>query len=922
MSLLADQDIAASLVRHARSAHRLRLEVSSLLGDEHLGREIERSVSRKPGVVRVTANARSGRVLIELAPDAAIIAELEAFAKPRRRARGSQVVAKPYARDAETVATALGSSAHRGISEAEAKRRLERFGANLLEAQAQPSRLKLAASQLANLPTALLLGSALVAILLGDVIDATAIVTVVGVNAAIGYRMERTSERLLAGWQRAEAGMASVIRNGQPTTVPASRLVPGDVLLIRAGDVLPADARIVDAHRLFADESPLTGESEPVAKSEAPVAPDVPLGDRSSMLYRGTSIASGHGRAIVTATGCATELGEIQRLATAARGGRARLATRLDALASKLAWSGLAASGVSAVAGLLWRRPALELVRHSVALGVAAIPEGLPVTSNAALVRAMSRMRERGIVVRRLATTETLGGITVACADKTGTLTENEMRLEYVWIDGRRISAADIPAQASGPVSALLGAVVLNSDLDYQRDRDGALHLVGSSTERALVQAAQNAGIAPETLRTRFPRHRLVERTDETRYVISEHDGIAIAKGAPEQILELCGASDGALAENERLASEGLRVLAAAVRAGAGPWRMLGLVALRDPLRAGSVAAVQEAARAGIRTVMLTGDQRQTAEAIAHAAALEGEIVEGIELPAILADPERLRRIAVVARVTPADKVAVIEALRSAGEIVAMAGDGVNDAPALQAADVGIAVGVESTDLARQTADIVLERADLRAILTAIAEGRIVQDNLRRSVRFQVAGNLGEVITITSASVMGRRFISPLGVLWINMITDTLPGLALALESGHPEVLARPPAAPSAPILDRGDWRRIVRDGSAIAAASGLAALAGGPLAAFAVLGAAQFSYAASCRSTDRADDTRRFALMVGGSSALHLGAVAIAPVRSLLGISGSLPIALASFAFATATPLLLGWLRDRRHEVIRQGKV
>jgi Ca2+-transporting ATPase len=639
------------------------------------------------------------------------------------------------------------------------------------------------------------------------------------------------------------------------------------------------------------------------------------------MLYRGTSIASGHGRAIVTATGRATELGEIQRLATAARGGRARLATRLDALASRLAWSGLAASGVSALAGLVWRRPALELVRHSVALGVAAIPEGLPVTSNAALVRAMSRMRDRGIVVRRLATTETLGGITVACADKTGTLTENEMRLEVVWIDGRRISASDISPHASGPVAALLGAVVLNSDIDYQRDGDGALHLVGSSTERALVQAAQNAGIAPETLRARFPRRRLIERTDEMRYVISEHDGISIAKGAPEQILALCGATDGALVENERLAAEGLRVLAAAVRANDGPWRMLGLVALRDPLRAGSVAAVQEATRAGVRTIMLTGDQRQTAEAIARAAMLDGEVVEGSELAAVLADPERLRRISVVARVTPADKVAVIEALRGAGEIVAMAGDGVNDAPALQAADVGIAVGAESTDLARQTADIVLERADLRAILTAIAEGRIVQDNLRRSIRFQTAGNLGEVLTITGASVMGQSLLSPLGLLWINMITDTLPGLALALESGNPEVLARPPAAPSAPILDRGDWRKIVRDGSAIAAASGLAAVAGGPLAAFAVIGAAQFSYAASCRSTDRLDDNRRFALMVGGSSALHLGAVAIAPMRSLLRISGSLPIALASFALATTGPLLLAWLRDRRHEVIRHGK-
>ena len=948
MLQLPDSEVAAALVRHARAARRVRLEIDALVGDARLGRRIEATVEARPGVVRVVANPRSGRVLIELAPDAAILAELEELAhrgQPRSRDRlrrrrrigdEAHVPSAPHATEAAAVVDALRSSEHEGLSTDEARRRLELYGPNVLDGARPPSRLQLAVSQLTNLPTALLLGSAVISILLGDVIDAGAIVTVVGLNAVIGYRMERTSEELLAAWQHAEAGTVEVLRDSRPQTVRSSQLVPGDVLLVRAGNIVPADARILEAHRLSADESALTGESEPAPKHDAPVATNTALADRTSMLYSGTSVATGHGRAIVVACGEATELGAVQRLAAASRGPRARLSARLDALASRLAWSGLVASGISTLASLAWRRRALDVVRDTVALGVAAIPEGLPVTSNAALVRAMSRMRERGIIVRRLGTAEALGGVTVACADKTGTLTENRMRLEVMWIDGHRIAASDIARSTTcspdGPIGALLAAAVLNSDLDYHQDNGGALHLAGSATERALARAAEVAGFDLGALRARFGRLRLIERSEGTHYVISEHraaDGspLAFAKGAPEQIVELCALGPDAapvLAANEQLGAEGLRVLAVASRDGTDtPWRLLGLVGLRDPLRAGSADAVRAAARAGIRTVMLTGDQRATAEAIAREVGLDGEVIEGAELPALLADPcaaERLRRLAVVARVSPAEKVAVVEALRGAGELVAMAGDGINDAPALKAADIGIAVGVRATDLARQTADIVLEHEDLRSILTAIAEGRIVQDNLRRSVRFQVAGNLGEVLLITGAALVGRPVISPLGLLWINLLTDTLPGLALALEPGDPDVLDRPPAPPSAPILDRADWRTITRDGSAIAAASGIAALLGGPLAAFATIGSVQFGYASTCRTPNRVDSGRRFVAMIGGSAALHLAAVAVAPVRSLLRLSGSVPLALASFGLSFGAPLVVAARRQWRYEVTRQG--
>jgi Ca2+-transporting ATPase len=929
-----DSEIAAALVRHARAAGRIRLEVNTLVGDAKLAARIEQSVAERAGVTHVHANPRSGRVLIEVAPNAPLLDELATLSRVHRhgiKKNGSAPLPAAHALSVTEVVAALHTDLSAGLEEREAKRRLERHGPNLLDGAKPTTRLALAASQLTNLPSALLLGSAAIALLLGDIIDAGAIVTVLGLNTAIGYHVERKSESLLAAWQRAEAGTADVVRGGMPMTIPAAELVHGDLVLVRAGNIVPADGRLVEAHRLLVDESMLTGESEPVRKQVKPALFGAPLAERTAMIYRGTTIAAGHGRAVITACGSATEVAEVQRLAASSRGPRARLATRLDALASRLAWSGTLAAGVSAVASLAWRRRPLDVLRDTIALGVATIPEGLPVTSTAALVRAMARLRERGVIVRRLGTTETLGGVTVACVDKTGTLTENQMKLEVLWLGGHRIAAwrlGMIPRPAHGPIAALLAATVLNSELDYHRDDGGELHLSGSSTESALVRAAADLGLDPQALSARYVREALHERTDVTHYVRTEHrapDGSAfeLAKGAPEQIAALCGlgTDSDVLRENARFAEDGLRVLAVAARSH-GAWRLLGLVGLHDPVRAGAAEAVRTAARANIRTVMLTGDQRVTAAAIAREVGLTGRVIEGRELAALLARPDaaaRLAEVSVVARMAPADKLAVVEALRQAGEVVAMAGDGINDAPALQAADVGIAVGVQATDLARQTADIVLEHEDLRTILAAIGEGRIVRDNLHRSVRFQVAGNLGELLLLTGGALVGRPVLSPLGVLWINMLTDTLPGLALALEEGDANVLERPPAPPSAPILDDRDWRIIGRDGGMIGALAGAAALVGGPLSAFSVIGASQFGYAAASRSGERAGSQRPFAWMVGGSAALHLAAVVAPPLRGLLRMHGPVPRAVLSFVLTAAVPLLLA-RRRRQLEIARTG--
>jgi Ca2+-transporting ATPase len=934
--------LAAAIARQARASRRLRLEIAALRNNPQLARALEVSASRRSGVTRASASVHSGRLLIEYAAEAPVLDELEQLATlprrlPGRRSRAAQEsafalpAASWHSEPIERVSALLATSAGDGLSVGEARRRLASLGENVIEDEPPPSRLAVLASQLANVPTALLLGSTIVSILLGDLLEAGAIVAVLGLNASIGYRVERRSEDLLTAWRTAEVGEAEVIRSGSIHTVRAAELVAGDLIVVRAGTVITADARVVDAHRLSADEAALTGESEPVDKASDPVEAAASLAERRAMLYRGTTIASGHGRALVVATGAATEIANVQRLAAESRAPKGRLQRRLNWLSSRLAWSGLTAAGLAGLASLAWRRDPIEILRDSVALGVAAIPEGLPVTATAALVRAMARMRDRGIIVRRLATAEALGAITALCTDKTGTLTENRMRLETVSVlvggRARRIDAAALHALPGvGPLAALLIGGVLNSDVEYQSNGNGHLELAGSSTEVALVEAAQRSGLDPRALRERWPRRRLLERRDAIYYVISEHESdVAFIKGAPEQVVPLCAldrtAAATALAENTALAGDGLRVLAIGWRTNnADPWTYLGLVALRDPLREGSAAAVRSAAAAGIRTIMLTGDQRATAQAIARAARLQGDVIEGSDLPGLLAAPDaasRLRRVAVIARVVPADKVAVVEALRRHGEIVAMAGDGINDAPALRAAEVGIAVGARSSDLARQTADVVLEREDLRSILAAVSEGRAVQDNLRRSIRFQAAGNLGELLLALGAALAGRRLIPSLGLLWINLLTDTLPGLALALEPSDGTLLDRPPARPGAPILSYADWRRVARDGALIAATSGAAAIVGGPLAAFATIGATQFGYAAACRAPG-VPLRRRFAAMVGGSAALHLLAVASAPARALLRIRGRSPIALAASSVAMAAPLYVAWRRYADREITR----
>ena len=831
-----------------------------------------------------------------------------------------------------------------GLSPAEGASRLHRHGANAFGTIDQRSHLEILVSQVANLPMGLLLGSAGFAAVTGEAVEATAILVVVGMNAAIGYRIERKNQEILSSWSRLEAGLTEVIRGGNVLALPAVELVPGDVILCGAGDILPADARVIDADRLSCDEAALTGESAAQRKGPDPAPADAPLADRSSMLYAGTVVSTGHARAVVVATGAGTELARVRRLVEEERAPVPPLTRRLEHLGNQLAAISLGAAGVAAVSGLARGHGVARVLNGAVALGVAAVPEGLPLVATAALVRSMQRLHRQGMVVRRLAAAEALGTVSVICADKTGTLTRNEMRLECVDLGDGTLEPSALRADPDrileDPLTSLLAAAVLNSDVDVHRrgGSGGELQVLGSPTERALVLAAHAAGLDSEWLQRRFPRLELRGRTESSRYVVSLHEApdggrIAFLKGAPGQVIELCDArGEEALVDaererleerNDRLASSGLRVLALGWRRldpdgdwdGDGGFRFLGFVGLRDPLRSGAAEAIRSARDAGIRTLILTGDQPRTAEAIADELGLEGGALLASDLGG-LSNAElhrRLARMAVLARVTPEEKVDVVRLLQQRGEIVAMAGDGINDAPALKIADVGISVGARASDLARQVSDLVMSGDDLRSILVAVGEGRIVQDNLRRALRFLCATNLSEIALVLGGSLLGTR--EPLGalqLLWINLLTDTLPALALALEPGDPSVLDRPPAPPGEAILGSDEQRRLVRDGLLLTGLGGAAMAVGGPSLAFACLPAAQIAYAVRCRAPRHGDPRevartdRRFALLVGSTAAFHLASITVPALRRVLHLSGPVSWQLGGFAAGLGLPLVV----------------
>ena len=733
-----------------------------------------------------------------------------------------------------------------GLAPAEIPPRIERFGRNALEAEATTTPLAVLAHQLHHPLIYLLIGAAVVSVVAGHAVDAIVIGVVVVLNTLLGAIQEWKADKALEALHRMASPHARVRRDGKVLDVGADEIVPGDILLLETGDRVAADARLLDATDLSLDESALTGESEPVAKVPATLDGDTPLADRTNMVWSSTAVTGGRGVAVVVATGMNTALGEIAGQVRDTGREQTPLQRRLARLGTVLGLVGIGLAGLVFLIGILRGFDWLEMVLFSVAVAVSAIPEGLPAVISVTLALGVQRMAGRHAIIRRLPAVETLGSTTVICSDKTGTITRNEMTVTALWtrdhtyeVTGagfapsgeiRRAGETET-ADEVGPTARLLleiGALCANAQLVQE---EGSWRVRGTPTEGALVVVARKGGLDPERLTADRPRLAEVPFSSDRKYMATLHPGkngegpVAFVKGAPDRVLGFCTHLDESGARREltdgdrqaieaaieEFAGRALRVVAGAVREFAGQREGLeeedvergltfvGLWGMVDPPRPEAIQAIADAQGAGIRVVMITGDHKATAAAIAREVGITShgeEVITGAELDAMSDDElsRRVRDVGVFARVTPAHKLRILQALKAHGEVVAMTGDGVNDAPALKGADIGVAMGRAGTEVAKESSDMILTDDDFATIVHAVEEGRVIFANLRRVVFFLITTNIGEIITLTAALLLGMPLpLTAIMILWINLVTDGACTIPLGIEPKHRDVLQQPP---------------------------------------------------------------------------------------------------------------------------------
>jgi Ca2+-transporting ATPase len=673
-----------------------------------------------------------------------------------------------------------------GLSSADAHRRLIEFGPNEIRREEATSALALMARQFASPVIWLLVGASLLSAALGELLDAVAIGAIVIVNAAIGFVQEHRAERAVMALRSMTAPRARVMRDGHSVIVPASTIVPGDFLVFEAGDVAGADARLHSTHALSTNEAALTGESTPVEKSPQPTAPDTPLAERHDFVFMGTSIATGTGLGEVVATGMQTELGRIAHLLATAEDTGTPLQRRLARVSQTLLYICGGIVALVALAGLLRGWPLMQVLMAAVSLAVAAVPEGLPAVVTIALAVGVQRMAARHVLIRRLPAVETLGCATVICTDKTGTLTTGVMRVRELW--GR-------------DHAGLLFAGAACSDAELGPDGHGG---IGDPTEVAILAAAAEREIHRADIERVAPRlSEIPFDSVQKRMSIERADGRIYIKGAVESVVPLCVEGvDGALEANTQMAARGLRVLAVAIAPAGQEARatLLGLMGIADPPRTEAIEAIAVARAAGITTVMITGDHPVTARAIARELGILSRLDGGEDV--------------VHARATPEDKIQIVRTWKARHAIVAMTGDGVNDAPALREAHIGIAMGRTGTEVTREASDMVLADDNFASIVAAIREGRGIFDNIRKTLVYLLSGNAAELTVMLVAALGGLPLpLLPLHLLWINVVTDGLPALALVVDPPEEDVLQRPPRHPDEPMLGRAQWRFIVTTG-------------------------------------------------------------------------------------------------------------
>lgn len=751
-------------------------------------------------------------------------------------------------------------SVERGLSREEAERRLGVYGRNELEKYEGPSTLSIILAQINNPLVYVLLAATAISFAVHHAIDACVILGVVVLNTIIGFVQEHRAERAMEALRELAAPNATVRRGGEQMVVPAVSLVPGDIIILATGDKAPADARIISLSNLKMEEAALTGESVPVDKKKEALAEDTSLAERENMVYASTIVTYGRGEAVVTATGSSTEVGKIAQEVANVEREPTPLQHKLAELGRTMAILALALAAVVFLVGIYRKIEFVEIFLFSIASAVASIPEGLPAVVTIVLAIGLQRMAAKNAIVRKLPAVETLGSATVICSDKTGTLTKNEMTVKAIWTCGGQFEVVGEGYELHGEIT-LNGTPIEISDYDQLRllleagalcndaelMHEGAEHkIIGDPTEAALVVAAEKAAISKEGLKSRLPR--IEEIPFDSRYLYmatlhrGENENFVFVKGAPERIIELCTETmlcDGVkgfddelkkqtIEANHALAANGLRVLGIAYKKEPADKSsiahtdlesglvFLGLAGMIDPPRPEAIEAIKEAKRAGIRVIMATGDNIVTGRAIASQMGIlreDGEAVDGKEFSA-MSDEElaaRVDKIDVFARVEPEHKLRLIDALRKRGHIVGMTGDGVNDAPALKKADIGISMGITGTDVAKEASEMVLADDNFASIVKAIAEGRVIFNNIKKVVTYLLSTNAGEQVIIIGTVLLGMPFpLTTAQILWINLVTDSLPALALAADPSREDILAEPPRDPKASILSKGVLIRII----------------------------------------------------------------------------------------------------------------
>lgn len=820
---------------------------------------------------------------------------------------------KFYNITADEVVGILNSDPATGLSEAEAAKALAEAGPNQLQGKKGPGPLSIFLGQFKDFIIWVLIGAAFVSGFLQEWIDALAIVAIVILNALLGFIQEYRAEKSLAALKKLSNPTSKVIRDGKHKVIPSSELVPGDIVEIESGDSIPADSRLIRVSVNFGvQEASLTGESTPVVKTvRALEEKDIPLADRANMVYMGTSVASGKARAVVAHTGMQTELGKIAGLVQSIGHETTPLQKKLEAFGKWIVYLCFALVGMVFLLEWLRGGKIIDVFLTSVSLAVAAIPEGLPAVVTIALALGVHRMVRRHALIRKLPSVETLGCATVICSDKTGTLTKNEMTAQRIFAGGRLYEATGIGYAPRGDIFTDKNRIIPADHPDLQNalrcgvlcngaelaEDAGVYRIVGDPTEGAILTIAGKAGLTKGALEKEYPFIDEIpfDADRKKMTIIRSNNGrtIAFVKGAPDMLLDDCvNIEEGGVARrltdqdknniqkmNDELAAGAMRVLAVA-------YRMLdkghekydaqnveagltfsGLIAMIDPPREEVKKAIEECARAGIKTVMITGDHKNTAVAIAKALGFfttASSALSGGELDKLTDEElyEKVRNISVYARVSPEHKLRVVRAWRAHGEVVAMTGDGVNDAPAVKEADIGVAMGITGTDVTKEVSDMVVTDDNFASIVAAVEEGRGIYDNIKKFIHYLLSCNAGEILVMFTSSLIGLPApLLPIHILWVNLVTDGLPALALGVDPVDPGIMTRPPRKSTEAVITKDRVVLMLAQGSFIAFCSLLAfvlvlfvekeGLGRARTAAFIVLACSQLFHSFNCRSMD-----------------------------------------------------------------------